>query len=233
MRLIGHLATILRMAISNLPLTLEDIRRALALPDVDAGAAWLRMAPRRANLKFPPMPEGGTPAAVLLMLYPGPGEALTFVLTRRAASLKTHSGQISLPGGMQEPEDNSTLATALREACEEIGVCMPPHDYLGELTPMFVTVSGFKVHPHVIYTPVRPSFMPDPAEVDAVIEMPLAALIDDGIKRIEPWVLRGYELDVPFYAYAGETIWGATAAMLSEFELRLRLARGESPPMLF
>lgn len=204
-------------------LTLDTVREALDLPAFDARSAWLRMSPRNRYFDRSRFKEGqARPAAVLILIYPGDDDELTFVLTRRSHRLKKHSGQISLPGGSQDPEDADTLEAAMREACEELSVCADDLSVLGALTPMYVIVSDFMVHPHVAYCETRPEFVPNPAEVDEVIEMPLALLVDDGIKAEEPWELSGMHFDVPFYRLDEHVIWGATAAMLSEFEGRLR-----------
>ncbi len=209
-------------------LTLDTVRQALALPAFDARSAWLRMSPRNRHFDRSRFKTGvAHPAAVLILLYPdGDDPALTFVLTRRSSRLRKHSGQISLPGGSQDPGDTNTLAAALREACEELSVCADELSVLGTLTPMYVIVSDFMVHPHVAYCAARPEFVPNPAEVDEVIEMPLAFLVDDGIKAEEPWELSGMNFDVPFYRFDDHIVWGATAAMLSEFEMRLRAVLG-------
>ncbi len=160
-------------------------------------------------------------AAVLLLLYPCSGD-LCFVLTRRTETLNHHSGQISLPGGALDPDDADTGQAALRELCEELRVCREGVLLLGSLTPIYVIVSDFEIHPYVGYSEERPRFTPNPAEVAEVIEMPLAALLDDSIKQEERWIIHGFELEVPFYRFGEHIIWGATAIMLSEFEQRLK-----------
>lgn len=204
-------------------ITLDDVQRALTLADFDHEAAWQRMAPTSRNMQRPPAKPGSARSAgVLLLLYPH-SDGLTFVLTKRANHLPTHKGQISLPGGGVEPGDDSTWETALRETCEEIGVC----DYaliepLGRLTPLYVNVSDFEIAPYAAYTAFRPEYRINPNEVDFTLEMPLTTLVDDAIKDEETWTLRNREFDVPFYRFRGHIIWGATAIILSEFEGRLR-----------
>lgn len=206
-------------------LTLDDVRRALALAAFDAESAWLRMMPRPRPLPRPDL-QNGQPraAAVLVLLYPY-ADALSFVLTRRTDTVNHHKGQISLPGGAIEPEDAGPAAAALREACEELGVCRADADaveVLGMLTPLYAAVSGFQVTPVVGYAPSRPVFHPSPAEVAAVLEMALDDLLVESTKVEERWTVRGVELDVPFYRVAGQAVWGMTATVLSELEGRLR-----------
>lgn len=210
--------------------TLDDVRRALALSDFDVEAAWLRMAPRLRQNRRPENLNGAArPAGVLLLLYPV-DSVLTFYLTRRTETVESHKGQISLPGGALE-NGESPAQGALRETCEELGICdlESQIQIVGQLTSLYLEVSDFQIYPVVGYVPSRPANHPAPDEVAEVLEMTLAMLLDDGLKRSERWTLRGMEVDVPFYNLHGHTLWGATAIMLSEFEGRLRAALGTAP----
>lgn len=205
--------------------TLSDVRRALALPDFDVLAAWKRMFPSLRPVEHPSETNSqARPAGVLLLLYPS-HDVLTFTLTRRTEHVATHKGQISLPGGARE-RDELPRQTALRETCEEIHVCLDETCLIGALTPLYVAASEFIVHPFVGYIPSRPLFEPDPIEVAEVLEVPLPLFLDEGTKTVERWNRHGQEVDVPFYRIHGQTVWGATAIILSEFEGRLRSAMG-------
>ncbi len=203
--------------------TLDDIRRALTLSGFDHLDAWLRMAPRphHALHDLDGSPDQGRTAGVLVLLYPVGGR-LTFVLTRRTETVATHRGQISLPGGAYEPQDKTLGDTALRETCEELLTCQDDIRMLGALTPLRVVVSGFVIHPFVAYIPYRPDFRAEPTEVAEILEMPLIDLFDDAIKVEERWDFQGLYRDIPFYRVNGLPLWGATAIILSEFEMRLR-----------
>jgi 8-oxo-dGTP pyrophosphatase MutT (NUDIX family) len=204
---------------------LDIVRDALALDPFDVYTAWMRMAPSPRPLERPDdLPGQVRLAGVLLLLYPYQGE-LTFALTRRTDNVATHKGQISLPGGALEPGEE-THQTALRETCEEIGVCLDQNVLIGSLTPLYLMVSDFQIHPSVGFVPKRPDFQPDPVEVDSLLEMSVPTLLNDGIKTKERWTIRGMELDVPFYRMGEAVIWGATALILSEFEMRLRAILG-------
>jgi hypothetical protein len=87
---------------------------------------------------------------------------------------------------------------------------------LGHLTPLYVYASNYLVLPTVAWVDYRPDFRADPYEVAQLIEAPLLDLLDPGNRRIETWELRGRTGEVPFFAIQGQTIWGATAMMLSE-----------------
>ncbi len=209
--------------------TLDDVRRALNLPGFEHEAAWQRMSPRPRLMRRPGDWAGqARRGEVLILLYPGEG-TLSFVLTRRTETVATHKGQIALPGGSQEPGDLHPGDAALREACEELGVCRAQVELLGRLAPLYVVVSDFEVHPFVAYTPCRPAFRADPTEVAEVLEMSLRDLLNDACKAEERWQVGGFELDVPFYRLGAYAVWGATAIILSELEQRLRAALSVEP----
>ncbi len=209
--------------------TLEHIRQALALSNFDANAAWQLMAPMNRGFRRSPN-RVGTPrqAGVLLLLYPQQ-ERLTFALTVRSPDLNAHAGQVSLPGGSIEPVDGGlTERTALRETCEEIGVCEQQIQIIGKLTTLYIDVSDFEMHPYVGLLSARPTFTLDAVEVASLLEVPVSALFVPEFKKREQWSLNGMHLDVPFYALAGETVWGATAIVLSEFEQRILTVLGNA-----
>lgn len=201
-------------------LAIDDIARALRGP-LPGEAAQERMAthPRPTMAEFehegPPRP-----GAVLLLLYPQDGE-LYLPLTRRTDRVATHKGQISLPGGAQEPEDASLWQTALREASEEIGIDPARVRYLGALSPLFIPASHFNVYPFVGYQDGVPDLHPDPTEVAEVLTLPLRGILEPSVKAHEIWTLRGRQVEVSFYRYQQHVIWGATAMILSEFETLL------------
>lgn len=203
-------------------ITLEHVRAALALPDFDVDAARLHMAPEGRRM-IPASPATAKPAGVLILLYPG-GAGLRFVLTRRPESLRQHSGQISFPGGRQDRADATLADTALRETCEELGLCDPSIALLGSLTPLYVPPTNFLVYSVVGYLPSLPPLQPNPLEVAEIIHVDLSSLLDPAVQRHEPWTFAGGTFDIPFYAFAGHKVWGATAIMLAELEMRLRAA---------
>lgn len=207
--------------------TLADVQSALTLPDFDVLVAWKRMVPSLHPAGYPS--EGNLqakPAGVLLLLYPS-DNTLTFALTRRTEYVATHKGQISLPGGAQE-QNELPRQTALRETCEEIRACLDETCLIGALTPLYVAASDFVIYPFVGYAPHRPAFEPDPVEVAEVLEVPLPLFLNEDIKTVERWNRYGVEMDVPFYRIHGQTVWGVTAIILSEFEGRLRSTMGHN-----
>jgi len=167
---------------------------------------------RRDPPEPPPPTEAPRRAGVLVPLFVREGE-LWVVFTRRTETVEHHRGQISFPGGGEEPDDDSLLDTALRETEEEIGVSPEDVRYLGRLSPI-VTVTDFYVEPYVGAIPQPYSFRPAEAEIAAIIEAPVAALLDPRIFERRPFP--GRPEPVLFYHHGENTIWGATARILKE-----------------
>jgi len=204
----------------NSSVRISDVTRALQLSNFDARRAQHRMAPRPRSFYRPPAKPGRPrQSGALLLLYPRNGQ-LTLALTRRADMLDNHRGQIALPGGRQEPGE--TLAeTAVRETCEELGICLDGSHVLNRLASLYIPPSDFELHPFVAYHPARPDFAPSPAEVSELLEVSLDRLLDPAVHQEEEWTIRGHQVQVPFYYLGEHKVWGATAMVLSEFERRL------------
>lgn len=153
-------------------------------------------------------------SAVLVPLYDDRGE-LHVVLTRRSPHLRSHTSEVSFPGGRSD-DGESPLTTALREAEEEIGLAPTLVRPIGELD-RFVTVgSASLVHPMVAALPGRPALVPAPAEVEHILHVPLAELLADGVFREELWPIGDRDRPITFFELYGDTVWGATAAMLRQ-----------------
>ena len=159
------------------------------------------------------------PAAALLLLYPHDGEWWV-PLTVRGAGLRHHGGQVSLPGGRLDRPDETVIEAALREANEEVGVDAAAVDVLGELTPLRIPVSGFVLHPVVGAMAHKPLFVPSASEVDRLIEVSVASLLQPDVVAWERRVMAqapDVTIDVPYFALDGARVWGATAMVLAEF----------------
>jgi 8-oxo-dGTP pyrophosphatase MutT (NUDIX family) len=170
-------------------------------------------------------PEGTAPrlGAVLILLYPD-GPDLRLPLTVRSDKLPHHRGEVSLPGGALDPEDDGPVAAALRECDEEIGVERASVAVWGMLTPIYIPPSNFRITPVVGFSEAAPLLNPNSDEVSDVITVTLRELLDPATVVTERWMLRGAEVNVPFFAIAGHKVWGATAMILSEFAARMRRA---------
>ena len=153
-------------------------------------------------------------SAVLVPLYEDAGE-LTVVLTRRSSRLRSHTSEVSFPGGRSD-EGESPLVTALREAEEEIGLAPRLVRPIGELD-RFVTVgSAALVHPVVGALAGRPVLTAAPDEVEQILHVPLSELLAEEVFREELWPIGDRERPITFFELHGDTVWGATAAMLRQ-----------------
>jgi 8-oxo-dGTP pyrophosphatase MutT (NUDIX family) len=154
-------------------------------------------------------------ASVLLALFAAPAQEAPYLwLVRRSQEVRTHRGQIALPGGKREPKDADFLATALRESHEEIGLRPSDVDVLGALDDR-ETSTGYLITPYVGW--VAKPFTPEPlaTEVARVFAVPLAAFAEEPRRMRVPW--QGAEREVLSYEVAGEIVWGATASILRHF----------------
>ncbi len=167
------------------------------------------------------MPEGRVlrPAAVLVGILHGASDA-EVVLTRRAARLRHHAGQVAFPGGKIDAADPSAEAAALREAEEEIGLPARAVEVLGRLAP-HETVTGFSVTPvlGLIHGPFEPR--PQPGEVAEVFRVPLSHVGDPARYRIEVRRLHGQHRRYYVLPWGPYYIWGATARILRGLAERL------------
>jgi 8-oxo-dGTP pyrophosphatase MutT (NUDIX family) len=166
----------------------EPLRRALAA-----------RLPRR-------LPHGATTAAaVLATLFERGGEAHVW-LVRRPQSMRSHAGQVAFPGGKSDPLDPTLLATALREANEELGIAPGDVDVLGALDDIN-TITGFTISPWVGWLSSDMPVQPNPTEVERAFAAPLRAFFEP---QTGSWPRHGWTID-------GELVWGATAAIVRDF----------------
>ena len=153
-----------------------------------------------------------TAAAVLIPLISHP-RGLTVLFTQRTTHLRSHSGQVSFPGGRAEPGDASAEFTALREAEEEIGVRPASVEVLARL-PDYRTRTGYRVTPVIgLLTPPL-AFTPDPHEVAEIFEVPLDFLLDERNRQRRTREFQGQQVGYYVFEYGEKAIWGATAGML-------------------
>ncbi len=184
------------------------------LPGTDI--QWIMASSDRLIRDFPRIPgNDARVAAVLILLYPVNGSVHT-VFMQRTDYNGVHGGQISFPGGKKELFDKDIIATALREANEETGVPVSAIGVIGKLTPLFIPVSNMLVTPVVAWTEEKPHFRHQSEEVDFLFDAELSRFLDPSIIKIKPMVIRGEPIDVKYYDYDGNVIWGATAMILNE-----------------
>lgn len=176
--------------------------------------------------RFMPPEDGSGRHSAVLMLFASPdGVAQADVLLlQRAATLRSHAGQVAFPGGATDPTDASPAATALREAGEEVGLRAGTVDVLAELPALFLPPSGFVVTPVLAHwREPHPVGVVDTAEVARVRRLPIAELTDPA-NRFTVQHSSGFR--GPGFEVAGLFVWGFTAGLLDRL---LRLAGWERP----
>ena len=156
-----------------------------------------------------------TPAAVLLALYQKDGQ-YCILLHKRSEQVEYHKGEISFPGGTQDPEDRDSLETALREAEEEMGIQREDVTILGELDEV-ATNSGFLIRVYVGTIEYPYPFKPSNLEIAEVLEVPITVLQDPANLRVESRWDQGQLTTSYAYAYDQHLIFGATARILQQF----------------
>ncbi len=186
------------------------------------GVQWQMSSNSRMIRDFPKIPgKDAREASVLILLYPSGGSIFT-VFMQRPDYDGVHGGQISFPGGKKEPTDNDAVMTALREANEETGVNPGKISIIGLLTPLFIPVSNMIVTPVVGWTKEKPTFRHKPEEVVFLIYADIKILLDPSIIKTKPLEIRGEMINVRYFDYDGNMIWGATAMILNEFLIIIR-----------
>lgn len=154
------------------------------------------------------------PAGVLVALYDDEGPHV--VLTRRSPRLASHTHEVSFPGGRHDPADPDLWATALREAHEETALDPMTPRLLGHMDLLTTVGSRSIIHPFTALLPGCPDLVANPDEVEAVLLVPLAELLLDGVYREEEWDIPGGPWRISFFELVGDTVWGATAAILRQ-----------------
>jgi 8-oxo-dGTP pyrophosphatase MutT (NUDIX family) len=191
-------------------------RRRVSLDDVRAAMATMGPAKPWPPAVPPAMvPFEGQPAAVLVPVFEEDGLARV-ILTRRSSRLRSHTGEVSFPGGRLDPGE-APLAAALREASEEVGLVPDTVEILGQLEPLATLSSRSGITPFVGALPERPTLHPNPHEVEHAFDVTLAELLDEAIYREERWDTPwGNDRPVHFFDLPDDMVWGATARILHE-----------------
>lgn len=188
------------------------------LEDLPGWQAQYKMSPQ-----FRMKPDDSAPylkdarlGGVLIAFYPHNNDIYT-VLIKRPVYKGVHSGQVAFPGGKREEGDTDIIATALREAEEEVSINRTQVEVLSTLTELYIPPSNFLVTPVIGITEQRPNFIPQEREVAGILEVPVKQLLDEKIKGIKEVTPReGVTFNTPYFDVDGHTVWGATAMMISE-----------------
>lgn len=161
---------------------------------------------------------GGVDAAVLVPLYLDSGD-LHAVFTKRRDDLSRHAGEISFPGGRQDFPEENLRTTALREAHEEVGLPPEEVELVGALPPVGTFVTNYKIHPFVGVIKPGHAWVPQPTEVETVLELSIPDLIAGfEMKRL---VRKGVPFRTPTYTVDDNLVWGATARIVQHLLERI------------
>ncbi|MEO0583645.1 MAG: CoA pyrophosphatase [Bacteroidota bacterium] len=161
-------------------------------------------------------PPGSQKSAVLILLYPKYSQ-WHVALMLRVKGDKTHSGEISFPGGRMEEKDQNPTFTALREAQEELDILPEKVEVLGELTELYIPVSNFLIYPILAYTHKKPHFRARESEVAEIMEVRLKDLLaPQALQKIPMRLGSGLRILVPSFEVGPHPIWGATAMIMNE-----------------
>jgi len=209
----------------TIPERVQRIRTALSapLPGHDGFmvfSGYPRPDVQSAMAQQPPPRE----SAVLVLLYPK-DDVLHTLLMLRPTYDGVHSAQVGFPGGKRETGDETLMHTALREFGEETGAWDTRIEVLGPLSPVYIPPSRSLVTPYVGFAERLGTLMPDPREVELLIETPVDRLLEDEALKRGSRLIRvlGSDRDVTYFDVQGHVVWGATAMMLAELrELLLR-----------
>jgi 8-oxo-dGTP pyrophosphatase MutT (NUDIX family) len=162
--------------------------------------------------RFLPPDEGGRESAVLILFGEGP-QGPDVLLIQRAATVSSHAGQPAFPGGAVDDTDADTVAAALREAQEETGLDPSGVTVIASLPALWLPPSGFVVTPVLGWWHAEsPVGVVDPGEVESVVRVPLAELLDPA-NRVSVRHPSGFV--GPAFDVRGLLVWGFTAGLLS------------------
>ena len=183
--------------------------------DVDLDTLERRLLTRTSGYQLTGAPPPKRHSAVLIALYSDPEP--TVVLTRRTQQMRAHSGEVSFPGGGQDPGE-SLWDTACREAREEIQLDTTLARRIGELDHLTTVSSQARIVPYVARLSQPPSMTANPDEVDEILLVSLSELLLPEVYREERWQWPGSNQQRPIYFFDlfGDTVWGATANLLRQ-----------------
>lgn len=162
-------------------------------------------------------------AAVMVLFYPDRAYHTNLVLILRKTYKGVHSAQVGFPGGKVELEDQSMLHSAIRETEEEVGVRQGDIQVIKSLSNVYIPPSNFSVYPFLGVLDYTPLFTKQDEEVEDILEITLADFLSDHNVVTKP-VMTSYEreVEVPAFYLCGQTVWGATAMILSEVKELLK-----------
>jgi len=156
-------------------------------------------------------------SAVTIIFY-SENEKINIIFIKRKEDGKAHGGQVAFPGGKFEKEDNKLIYTAIRETFEEIGIKIHKNQIIGQLTPIFIPVSNFKVTPFIAYLDYKPEYLLSENEVDKIITAEIHDLFGKENTGTKFFNRNNIQFTAPYFRANGDIVWGATAMILSELK---------------
>lgn len=163
-----------------------------------------------------PAPGNHRAASVLVILARGP-QHWFIPLIVRPSTMRAHAGQVALPGGSRQADENACQC-AMRETTEELGVDPSSYRIVGALSPVYIYVSNFLVEPWLAIAERGLQLHPNPDEVAEVLEFPCADLSQAELRGEHTIVRFGVDFVTPHLQWAGRRIWGATSSILGEVQ---------------
>lgn len=198
-------------------ITIDRLRQRLAkpLPHLESHIK-VAVSSRLKNIKSKSykVPENARQSAILISLFETEG-ILKFPLILRNTYDGVHSNQIGLPGGKLEKGENHQEA-ALREFQEELGYKVDSGQLLGHLSSVYIPPSNFNLKPYISYSEEWPLFIPDSKEVAEIFISSIPELLESSIVQRDVTVMKN-RMTVKCFILQDQVVWGATAAILSEF----------------
>lgn len=159
-----------------------------------------------------------TLSAVMILLYNLEDKAVIPCIKRSKRPGDKHSGQIGLPGGRKDPIDKDLWHTANRECQEEVGLNHNPQ-YISQLTPVQIPVSGYEIHPYIALSQQTIPWKVDSSEVESLHFIEINDLMNATIQQLAVEVeYLSHAIEVPAFTIDDMVIWGATAMILAEFK---------------
>jgi len=167
------------------------------------------------------LPNKYRTAAVLIPLWPDENGSVKIAFTQRSASMPSHQGQVSFPGGGTNPDDTTTEYTALRELKEELGIEHGDVTVMGRLDDAWSRF-GFHITPYVGWLDQQPDFKPDANEVEKIITADIQSLMEPGTSCIHEFTVNGIQRKSQAFNWDGGYVWGVTADVLLELLLWIK-----------
>ena len=202
---------------------INSLKKALNKP-LPGSEAQYKMAPmHRAQVEIEILKTKNYRPSAVMILFCADENGTPFIpLTERMAYDGVHSGQVSLPGGKFDIQDNDLMETAIRECYEEIGV--KELEVIGRLTELYIPVSGFLVHPFIGFSKLKnPPMKNQEREVKTILKLGLNDLLSDTLVKTGTIELaESLKIKTPWFDVNGHKVWGATAMILSELKELMR-----------